>query len=81
MRTEKATKARIEMGEETDKQLLGYLKDNPEKTIYNLSKDLGWSTGKIQKSLNRLGSKLIYQERIDRGRLKKMWGLNPKIFK
>lgn len=73
MRTETATKARIKMGEKTDQQLLDYLKDNPNKTIYDLSKALGWSIGKVQKALQRLNDKLAHKQDISGGRLKKKY--------
>lgn len=73
MRTEKATQARKEIGRETDQELLNYLKTSPDKTIYELHKTLGWSIGKIQKSLARLGDSIVFEQDIERGRLKKKY--------
>lgn len=77
MRTEKATQVRVKMGEETDQELLSYLERNPDKTIYELSKSLDWSSGKIQKALKRLENKLIVKEDIGAGRLRKRYKVQP----
>ncbi len=71
MKTEKATQVRIRMGERTDEHLLGYLKDHPNKTIYELHKELKWSIGKVQKSLKRLGGKILVETEIEDGRIRK----------
>jgi predicted transcriptional regulator len=75
MKTEKATKARKNMGRDTDHELLGYLGDNPAKTIYELSKELDWSTGKVQKSIKRLDNKLTMDVDgdVESGRIRKRY--------
>ncbi len=73
MRTEIATQKKIKIGEETSKELLDYLRDNPDKTIYDLSKALDWSTGKVQKALHRIESNLGIKQNIEGGRLKKKY--------
>jgi predicted transcriptional regulator len=61
------------MGKGTDQELLDYLKDNPGKTIYELSKELEWSIGKVQKAIKRLGDKLTFEQDIVGGRLRKKY--------
>lgn len=75
MKTEKAKIARIKMGKETDTILFKHLKDNPSKTIYELSKDLDWSIGKVQKSVKRLDEKLVMEvdSDIGDGRIRKKY--------
>lgn len=73
MRTEKATQKKIKIGEETSEKLLDYLRENPDKTVYDLSKAFHWSTGKVQKALHRIESDLGFEQYIERGRLKKKY--------
>ncbi len=70
MRTEKATQEKIKLGKETSKELLDYLKNNPNKTIYDLCKALGWSKGKVQKALLRLEGNLGVEQSIEGNKLK-----------
>lgn len=79
MKTEKAIKARIEMGKGTDTKLLEYLKKNADKTIYDISKDLGWSTGKVQKSIKRLGEKLILTKDVGDVRIRKKYRVKEPL--
>lgn len=73
MKTEKAIQTRIKMGTETSHILLDYLKENPDKTIYDISHDLNWSTGKVQKALNRIENNVEVKQSIEKGRLKKKY--------
>ncbi len=73
MRTEKATQVKIKMGEKTSEKLLDYLRDNPDKTVYDLSKTLDWSAGKVQKALHRIKNNVAVKEEIEKGRLKKKY--------
>lgn len=73
MRTEKATQKKIEIGEETSKKLLGYLKENPDKTIYELSKTFHWKVGKVQRALQRIGDNIAFKENVEKGRFKKKY--------
>ncbi len=73
VRTEKATQKKIEIGEETSRKLLTYLKENPDKTIYELSKTFHWKIGKVQKALHRIESCLGVEQDIKGGRLKKRY--------
>jgi hypothetical protein len=75
MRTEIATRRKIKIGEDTSKELLYYLKENPYKTIYDLSKAFNWSTGKVQKALLRIESCLEVEQNIEGGRLKRKYRL------
>ncbi len=71
MRTEKATQKKIKIGEVTSEKLLDYLKENPNKTVYDLSKTFSWSTGKVQKALHRIEGNIGFEQYIEGGRLKK----------
>jgi predicted transcriptional regulator len=73
VRTEKAVETRIKMGYETSKELLDYLKENPDKTIYDMSHDLNWSIGKVQKALHRVENNVEVNQSIEGGRLKKKY--------
>lgn len=73
MRTEMAIRKKIKIGQETSKELLDYLRKNPGKTIYDISKNLNWSTGKVQKALHRTESNLKIEQNIEGGRLKKKY--------
>lgn len=73
MRTEKAIKKKIKIGEETSKELLDYLRENPNKTIYDLTKALNWSKGKTQKALHRIESRLNVEESIEGGKFKRKY--------
>ncbi len=73
MTTEKAIQKRIKIGEETSKELLDYLKENPDKTIYDLSKAFGWSIGKVQKALLRIESHLKVEQTVEGGKFKRKY--------
>ncbi len=73
MRTEKAIQKRIKLGEETSKEILNYLKENPDKTIYDLSKAFGWSIGKVQKALLRIDRHLRVEQTVESGKFKKKY--------
>jgi predicted HTH transcriptional regulator len=73
MRTEKAIQKKIEIGEETSKKLLDYLKENPNKTIYELSKTFDWKVGKVQKALCRIGDNVAFKEYVEKGKFKKKY--------
>ena len=73
-RTDKALERKREIGRESDEIVIQYLKDNPASTMYEISRDLGWTTGKAKGSLNRLkerfGDKLTTEEVIENRRVK-----------
>ncbi|MFQ5974928.1 MAG: hypothetical protein ACE5J5_01245 [Candidatus Hydrothermarchaeales archaeon] len=73
-RTDEAIKRKIEIGKEADEIVIQYLKDKPASTMYEISKNLGWTVGKVQGSLNRLkvslGDKLIIEEVVENRRVK-----------
>lgn len=75
MKTEKARKARVKMGRKTDIELLKHLKDNPDRTIYELSKELDWSIGKVQKSVKRIDNRVTVEidGDIEDGRIRKRY--------
>jgi predicted HTH transcriptional regulator len=73
MRTEKATQQKIKIGEETSKKLLDYLRENPDKTVYDLSKAFNWSIGKVQKALHRIDNEIASKEGVEKGRFKKKY--------
>ncbi|VVB55246.1 Uncharacterised protein [uncultured archaeon] len=79
MKTEKAIQKKIKIGEKTSEKLLDYLKKNPDKTVYDLSKDLNWSTGKVQKALYRIKRDIGFEQYIESGRLKKKYYATLKI--
>lgn len=73
-RTDEAIKRKIEIGKEADEIVIQYLLDKPASTMYVISRDLGWTTGKVQGSLNRLkvrfGDKLLVEEVVEDRRVK-----------
>lgn len=77
VRTEKAIQKKIEMGEETSKILLAYLRENPDKTIYDLSKTFHWKVGKVQKALSRIYGSIAFKEGVEKGRFKKKYYAVP----
>jgi DNA-binding Lrp family transcriptional regulator len=52
--SELGARARIEIGEASDKALLEKARQHAGLTIYELSKELGWTKGRVQGSVNRL---------------------------
>lgn len=52
--SELGAEARREIGEESDRVLLYKLTESPGLTIYELSKELGWTKGRVQGSIIRL---------------------------
>ncbi|GEM_PF-837743 len=52
--SELGAEARREIGEESDKILLDKVRQLPGLTIYELSKELEWTKGRVQGSVNRL---------------------------
>jgi hypothetical protein len=68
-RTDEAIKRKIEIGKESD----------AASTKYEISKALGWTTGKTQGSLNRLktrfGDNLTIEEVVENRRLKVKYDL------
>ena len=78
-RTEKATEKRMEMAKEVDLIVIHYLKDKPSSTIYGISKDLGWTVGKVQGSINRIKGSLVVENTIENGRLKKKYDLEGEV--
>jgi hypothetical protein len=78
-RTEKATEKRMEMAKEVDSIVIHYLKDKPSSTIYDISKDLGWTVGKVQGSINRIKDSLVVENTIENGRLKKKYDFSREV--
>jgi hypothetical protein len=78
-RTEKATEKRVEMAKEVDFIVIRYLKEKPASTIYAISKDLGWTVGKVQGSINRIRDSLVVEDSIENGRLKRKYDLPGEV--
>ncbi len=72
-RTDKATEKRMEMAKEVDSMVIRYLEENPASTIYEISKDLGWTVGKVQGSINRIRGLLVVEDIVENGRLKRKY--------
>lgn len=51
---ELGAEAKREIGEATDKTVLELIKQNPGIVLTTLAKELGWSKGRVQGSVNRL---------------------------
>ena len=77
--TEKATEKRMEMAKEVDSIVIQHLKDKPSSTIYDISKDLGWTVGKVQGSINRIRDSLVVEDSIENGRLKRKYDLPGEV--
>jgi hypothetical protein len=71
--TEKATEKRMEMARKVDSIVIRHLKDKPSSTIYDISKDLGWTVGKVQGSITRIKDSLVVEDSIENGRLKRKY--------
>ena len=78
-RTEKATEKRMEMAKEVDSIVIQHLKDRPSSTIYDISKDLGWTVGKVQGSINRIKDSLVVENTIENGRLKRKYDFSQEV--
>ncbi len=78
-RTEKATEKRMEMAREVDLIVIQHLKERPSSTIYDISKDLGWTVGKVQGSINRIKDSLVVEDTIENGRLKKKYDFQGEV--
>ncbi|MEE9564248.1 MAG: hypothetical protein V3V63_00880 [Candidatus Hydrothermarchaeaceae archaeon] len=72
-KTSKAIEKRREMAKEVDSIVMLYLKEKPASTIYDISKGLGWSVGKVQGSINRIKDSLVVEDIIENGRLKRKY--------
>ncbi len=57
VKTENAVAELINMGEQSNWKLQHYLNRRANSTIYEIHKDLGWSIGKAQATVNRLKEK------------------------
>ena len=55
--TEQSRRQRINTGGKTDDELLEFLKDNPGTYLYEISRKLNWSRGKVAGALDRLDKK------------------------
>ncbi|MHA2220221.1 MAG: hypothetical protein ACXACY_30440 [Candidatus Hodarchaeales archaeon] len=73
-RTDKALERKREIGQESDEVVIEYLRENPASTMYEISKALDWTAGKVQGSLIRLkdrfGDKLTVEEVVENRRVK-----------
>lgn len=72
-RTHKATLKRMETAKEVDATIIQYLKDKPASTIYEISKGLGYTTGKVQGSIKRIRDQLVVEDVVENGRLKRKY--------
>jgi len=72
-RTDKATEKRMEMAKEVDSIVIQYIEEKPASTIYEISKDLGWTVGKVQGSINRIRDILVVEDTVENGRLKRKY--------
>jgi DNA-binding MarR family transcriptional regulator len=54
LNTSAATKRNVEQGTTTDWALYDFICEHPNLSMYELHKQLGWSVGKVQKSVERL---------------------------
>jgi hypothetical protein len=78
-RTEKATEKRMEMAKEVDFIVIQFLREKPASTIYDISKDLGWTVGKVQGSINRIRGSLVVENTIENGRLKRKYDFPGEV--
>ena len=78
-RTEKATEKRREMAKEVDLIVIQHLKEKPSSTIYDISKNLGWTVGKVQGSINRIRDSLAVEDSIENGRLKRKYDFEGEV--
>ncbi len=63
-----AIEARITEGLDTDYELYKLITKKPDRSIYDLAKEKGWSSGKVHGSVRRLEKEgLIHIERATRG--------------
>ena len=63
-----AIDARITEGLDTDYELYKLIDKDPNRSIYDLVKKTGWSSGKVHGSVRRLGKEgLVHIERATRG--------------
>ena len=63
-----AIDARITEGLDTDYELYKLINKNPGRSIYDLAKETGWSSGKVHGSVRRLEKEeLVHVERATRG--------------
>lgn len=72
-RTDKATEKRMEVAKEVDSIVIQYIEEKPASTIYEISKDLGWTVGKVQGSINRIRDILVVEDTVENGRLKRKY--------
>jgi hypothetical protein len=77
--TKKATEKRMEMAREVDLIVIQFLKERPSSTIYDISKELGWSVGKVQGSINRIKDSLVVEDTIENGRLKRKYDFPGEV--
>ncbi len=72
-RTAKAVQRKIEMGKEVDILLIEHIKSNPSITLYEISKSLRWSKGKVQGSIKRVEHLLVVEEVVENAKFKKKY--------
>lgn len=68
---EPMVRARMIMGRATEMKLYEYLKRHEGQSIYGISKDLGWSTGKVQRALERISDDIKNEIIVENGRVKR----------
>jgi DNA-binding MarR family transcriptional regulator len=73
-RTHRATQARLELGRLPRWEVQTYLLDKPGKSVYDISKDLGWTTGKAHTVIRTLEfANVVKSKKIEsNGRIKKI---------
>lgn len=70
-----AIRARKIQGRITEMQLYEFISRNPRCSLYDMSKGLNWSVGKVQSALRRLKDDLIIETVKEKGRTKKLYSL------
>lgn len=64
-------RARMIEGRATEMKLYEYLKRNQGQSLYEISKGLGWSIGKVQKALDRISDDIKNETTMEGGRAKR----------
>ena len=81
MRTLQASLKNIEKGVKTDWVLYDIICENPNLSMYAIHKKLGWSSGKVQKAVNRLEERGYIESRIEYSSARPRRIINPADWK
>jgi len=65
MTTVQATSKNVEKGINADWELYDFICDHSNLSMYQIHKELGWSTGKIQKAIDRLEKRGYVESKIE----------------